>query len=116
MANVQKGTVMVLNHNYIGNDKELGEILIKSFFAVLAESNDIPETIIFYNSAVKLMVDESQIINDLKTLEENGVELLGCGTCLGHYDMKDLIKVGKVSNMYDIINKQMMATKVISPC
>lgn len=116
MANIKKGTVMVFNHNYIGDDKTLGEILIKSFVAVLAERAELPETMIFYNSAVKLMVEEGQVLDDLKTLEKNGVEILGCGTCLGHYEMKEKIGVGKVSNMYDIVDKQMNAASVLYPC
>ena len=116
MANVKKGTVMVFNHNYIGDDKALGEILIKSFMATLAESAELPETMIFYNSAVKLMADAGQVLDDLKTLEKNGVEVLGCGTCLGHYELKEKIQVGQVSNMHTIVEKQMGAAKVLYPC
>ena len=113
---IKEGTIMVFSQNVIGNDAQLGEILMKSFIGVLNESADLPDTLIFYNSAVKLCVEEGQILDDLKSIESKGVEILSCGTCLGHYEMKEKLKVGKVSNMYDIVAKQMNAKSIIKPC
>lgn len=113
---IKEGTIMVISQNVIGNDVALGEILMKSFFGVLAESDALPDTIIFYNSAVKLCVEEGQILDDIKLIESKGVEILSCGTCLGHYEMKEKLQVGKVSNMYDIVAKQMNAKTIIKPC
>lgn len=113
---IKEKRVLVISQDVIGNDRPLGEILMKSFMGVLAESEDLPETIIFYNSGVKLAVEEGQILDDIKTIESKGVEVLSCGTCLGHYEMKEKLKVGKVSNMYDIVAKQMNAELIIKPC
>ena len=66
---IKEGTIMVISQNVIGNDVALGEILMKSFFGVLAESDALPDTIIFYNSAVKLCVEEGQILDDIKLIE-----------------------------------------------
>ena len=64
MATIKKGLVLTMNRNYLGEDKELGENLIKVYFATLAETSELPETIIFYNSAVKLMCEEGQILDE----------------------------------------------------
>ena len=115
MATIKKGLVLTLNRNYLGEDKELGENLIKIYFATLSETSELPETIIFYNSAVKLMCEEGQILDDLKTLKEKGVEILGCGTCLSHYGLKEKVLVGEISNMPTIIEKTFTANNTISP-
>ena len=115
MATIKKGLVLTMNRNYLGEDKELGENLIKVYFATLAETSELPETIIFYNSAVKLMCEKGQILDDLKTLKEKGVEILGCGTCLGHYGLKEKVLVGEISNMPTIVEKTFTANNTISP-
>ena len=48
-------------------------------------------------------------------LEALGVEILTCGTCLNHYGIADKLRVGQVTNMYVIAEKQMNATLVIRP-
>ena len=95
-------------------DAELGDILIRGFFHTLGEVEPLPDTIIFFNSGVKLVVEGSSALDDLKSLAEKGIEILVCGTCLGHYELKDKIAVGEVSNMYTIAEMMLGAGKVIS--
>ena len=54
-------------------------------------------------------------VEDLRTLAEQGVELLTCGTCLNFYGLTDKLAVGGVTNMYEIVEKQMKATLVVRP-
>ena len=75
----------------------------------------LPKTIIFYNEGVKLAVENSESLKDLKNLEERGVEILCCGTCVNFYGLTDEIKIGSITNMYNIVNKQMYARRVIKP-
>ena len=82
--------------------EELGEILMKSFLYTVRESAPHPKTMVFFNSGVKLTTGEGQILDDLKYLEEMGVEILVCGTCLDFYKIKEEIKVGEIANMYSI--------------
>lgn len=89
-------------------DDALGRILMKSFFHTLAETRPVPDTIIFFNSGVKLLVDGSEAFEDIKRLEQNGVKILACGTCLDYFKLKDRLLAGSISNMYDI--KEMMLT------
>jgi hypothetical protein len=66
------------------------------------------------NSGVKLVTQGSEVIDDLRALEKESVEILACGTCLGHFGLKDAVEVGRISNMYEITMALMKATKVIS--
>jgi len=94
-------------------DPELGQILIRAFFHTLHEITPLPETIIFLNSGVRLVVEGSEVLEDLKLLCGRGIKLSACGTCLGYYELKDKIAVGEISNMYTIAETLMGAGKVV---
>jgi intracellular sulfur oxidation DsrE/DsrF family protein len=68
----------------------------------VAEQVERPDIIIFYNTGVKLAVQDSEVLEDLKALSDKGVEILVCGTCLNFFGIKEKLGVGIVSNMYDI--------------
>jgi len=93
---------------------ELGESLIKSFFYALVESENIPQTLIFINSGVMLTCENSPVLEHLMTVEKRGVEILSCGTCLDYYKVKEKLCVGRITNMYTILDKMNQADKVIS--
>jgi selenium metabolism protein YedF len=93
---------------------ELGGLLVRTFFHTLGEVSPTPDTIIFYNAGVRLVLDDSPILEDLRALAERGVEVLACGTCLKHFEVMDRIAVGVVSNMYAIAERKLAADKVIS--
>ncbi len=97
-----------------GDDPELGGILIRAFFHTLGEVEPLPDTIIFFNAGVKLVVEGSAVVEDLKALCGRGVKVLACGTCLGHFGLKDKIAVGEISNMYTIAETMLGAGKVVS--
>ena len=95
-------------------DEELGGILVRAFFHTLGEVEPLPQTIIFFNSGVKLVVEGSPVVEDLQALKAQGIEILACGTCLGHFALKDKVAVGEVSNMYTIAETLLGAGKVVS--
>jgi intracellular sulfur oxidation DsrE/DsrF family protein len=80
----------------------------------LSEVEPLPDTIIFLNSGVKLVAEGSPVVDDLRYLRGRGVEILACGTCLGHYELKDDVAVGEVSNMYTIAETLLGASRTIS--
>lgn len=113
---IAKGTVLVLASDAMGNgDDELGRLLMKGFFYATVEQVQFPETILFYNSGVFLTTEGSAVLNDLKELERRGVRLLSCGTCLNHYGLLDKLKVGEVTNMYELASLMFQAGKIIRP-
>ncbi len=97
-----------------GND-ELGAILIKGFLFALTQQDALPSAILFYNGGAKITTEGSASIEDLKSLEALGVEILTCGTCLNYYNLSDKLQVGGVTNMYEIAEKLTQADLVIRP-
>ena len=85
-------------------DDELGALLMKGFIYALAESEQKPVRIIFMNSGVNLTVEGSIHLENLRRLQDEGVEILSCGTCLDFYGLKDKLAVGRISNMYEIVS------------
>lgn len=111
-----ESTIVVISSNKMGEgSEELGDILIKSFIYALTESEMLPAAIIFYNGGAKLSCAASPVLEDLKKLQEMGVEILTCGTCLNYYELTDKLAVGKITNMYSIIEKMNQAGKIIKP-
>jgi selenium metabolism protein YedF len=88
--------------------------LVRAFFHTLGEVQPLPDTIIFLNSGVKLVVTGSPVLDDLRALRDQGISILACGTCLGHYGIKDQVATGEISNMYSIAEALLGAGKVVS--
>lgn len=97
-----------------GND-ELGSVLIRAFLHTICLQKEKPDVMIFYNTGVKLALQESEVLDDLKELAATGVEMLVCGTCLNYFEVKDKLGVGIVSNMYDIAGTMSKAGRLINP-
>jgi len=94
---------------------ELGDVLMTGFIYTLTEMDIMPTTVLFYNGGAKLTVEGAPTLEDLKTLDKMGVEILTCGTCLNYYNLGDKLAVGEVSNMYTIIERLQGADKLIRP-
>ena len=89
---------------------------MKAFFKTLVDSEKKPKTIIFVNKGVFLVTKGSNVLEELKVLNEKfNTEILACGTCLDFYNIKDQLKVGVISNMFDIQNCLINAEKIITP-
>lgn len=110
------GTVVAIGSDRMGEgSEELGHILMKSFIFALTQLDDLPDKILFYNGGAKITIEGSESLEDLKTLEEQGVEIMTCGTCLDYYGIKDKLAIGSVTNMYSIVETLQSAMNVIRP-
>ncbi len=106
---------ILVSTNLLGRgSEELGAILIKSYFYAMTESGNMPKSLIFINSGVKLTTRGSEIIDNLKILQDKGCEIISCGTCLDFYNLKDKLLIGEISNMYTIIEKMNASTNTIT--
>ncbi len=106
--------VVVLPYNRMGHgDDTLGDILIRGFFHTLGEISPRPDVLIFFNSGVKLTTEGSEVLKDIQTLEDSGISILVCGTCLDFFGLKEKIRAGIISNMYDIAETMLSAGKVV---
>ncbi len=107
--------VILVSRNGMGEgDPELQQKLIVTYFTLLNDSDYLPSVIAFYTEGVKLLVEGSPALEQLHALDDKGVHLIACGTCLNHYDLITKIEVGIVGGMTDIIEAQWRAEKVIS--
>lgn len=110
------GTVVAVGSDRMGEgSEELGHILMKSFIFALTQLDDLPDKILFYNGGAKITIEGSESLADLKSLEEQGVEIMTCGTCLDYYGIKDKLAIGSVTNMYSIAETLQGAMSVIRP-
>lgn len=101
-----KDMTIAFSSNTMGSgDEKLGKILVKSFVYTVSETKPYPKTLIFYNGGVKLTCKGSEVLEDLKRLEEEGVEIISCGTCLDFLNLKEDLEIGSISNMYTIYEK-----------
>ena len=108
--------IVVVDSNVMGHgDEKLCNILIIGFIYSLTCLEVLPKAVIFYNSGVKLVVEGSEVLEDLQTLAKAGVEIVACGTCLEFYQLKEKLSVGKIVNMLDIVERQTKAVKVVKP-
>ena len=108
--------VVVIRSNVMGEgDPELGKVLIKGFIYALSQQEELPKTILFYNGGAYLTCEGSASLDDLKELEHRGVKILTCGTCLNFYGLSEKLKVGEVTNMYEIAATMSKASLIVSP-
>lgn len=112
----KKKTVVVISSDKMGEgNDELGQVLIKGFIYALTQQEELPETMLFYNGGAKLTCEGSTALEDLKSLEAQGVEIMTCGTCLNFYGLEEKLQVGSVTNMYVIAETMMQADLIVKP-
>lgn len=112
-ALVRSGTVVVVNADAMGRgDEGLGAKLLGNFLRTAATVEPKPDAIVFYNAAVKLLGPGSQDLEALRALDDAGVDLIACVTCLEFYGLTQQLQVGRVSNMREIVQRTMEAGKV----
>ena len=101
-SNLKDMTIAISSDTMGQGNEELGKILMKSFIFTVSETAPYPSTLVFYNEGVRLTCEDSPVLDDLKRLEDQGVEIISCGTCLDYLNLKEKLKIGSISNMYTI--------------
>lgn len=115
-TNNNRNNIIVISSDTMGDgDLELSKKLLEGFIFSLTEHEDdvLPTHIIFYNKGVLLTTTNEKTIEDLIIIQQKGVEILSCGLCLDFYNVKDTLKVGEVTNMYNI-SKLMLTSNTIN--
>ena len=109
-------TVVYCGSDRMGNgDDEFGRVLMRNFLTTLLEMDPLPDIILFVNSGINFTTEGSPAIEALKQLESRGVDIASCGLCLDFYQKKAQLRVGRVTNMYEMVEVQSQAARVISP-
>lgn len=111
-----RSTVVCVSSEGMGRgDEELGAVLMEAFLDTLSQFKGELSDAVFINAGAKLAVEGSPVLEQVRQLEELGVQVLVCGTCLNHFGIKDKLAVGSVSNMYAIIETLSKAGRIIRP-
>lgn len=95
-------------------DDELGRKLMVNFIRTLKEMGPELWRLILVNNGVKLTIEGSDVLQDLKGLETDGLTILVCGTCLEHFRLLEKKQVGVTTNMLDVVTAMQLADKVIN--
>lgn len=116
MPDARDNTVIVVSSERMGEgNDELGKVLIKGFIFAVTQLDTLPKTMLFYNGGATLTAEGSDSLEDLKSLEAQGVEIMTCGTCLDYYGLKEKLQVGTVTNMYSIVETMAKAGRIVKP-
>lgn len=116
IPDARDNTVIVISSDRMGEgEEELGKVLIKGYIYALTQLETLPKTILFYNKGAYLTCEGSASLEDLKSLEAQGVEIFTCGTCLNYYGLSEKLQVGSITNMYVIADTMAKANKVVKP-
>lgn len=116
VPDARDNTVVVVSSDRMGSgNDELGKVLIKGFIFAVTQLDTLPKTMLFYNGGATLTTEDSDSLEDLKSLEAQGVEIMTCGTCLDYYGLKDKLAVGTVTNMYSIVETMAKAGRIVRP-
>jgi len=110
-----QNTVIMITNNGMGKaDETLQQKLAGKYLEILQLNDSLPNAICFYTDGVKLVVEDSPVLEQLKSLENAGVHLIICSTCLEYFDLTEKVQVGIVGGMTDILEAQVKADKVIT--
>ncbi|RJR32514.1 MAG: sulfurtransferase-like selenium metabolism protein YedF [Desulfobacteraceae bacterium] len=113
-AGHKKIMVMIASDRVGKGDDELGLKLMASFLKTLKEMGPELWRVVLLNNGVKLTVEGSEFASSLQELEEQGVGIFVCGTCLNHFGLMAAKKVGETTNMLDIVTSMQVADQVIN--
>mgnify|MGYP001767107845 CR=1 FL=1 len=107
-------TILMTGETLGRGDDALGRRLATKLLHQLSTLPDKPHTIVFYNSAVRLLLEASPAHEALGALEREGVDLVACGTCVEHFGLNGQLGVGRVSDMREIATTMLAADKVVT--
>ena len=113
-ADIKKIMVVCTTDRMGFGDDVLGLKLMVNFLRTLKEMGKELWRLVFVNNGVKLTIDGSEVLDDLKAFEKDGLKILVCGTCLTHFNILERKQVGETTNMLDIVTAMQLADKVIS--
>jgi hypothetical protein len=107
-------TILINNKGFVVGPDDLGEQMMGSFLRKLCLSEKKPNRIIFYGDGVFLLAEGTQFLDALDALFKAGVDLIACATCVGYYNLRDKIIIGRVSDMKEFISSVMNSDRIIT--
>lgn len=112
---ISQDTIILITGEGMGRaEQHLQHKLLKTYLQLLRENKTLPAALCFYADGVKMALDGSPVLEEVQALEDRGVYIILCGTCLNYFDVVDDVAVGVQGGMTDIIEAQWRADKVIT--
>jgi selenium metabolism protein YedF len=103
-VDILKNKVILLASDQMGKgDTELGQGILETFFTILKQKEELPIAIFCMNRGVFTLTESSLVSLQLKELEEKGIDVLACKTCVDFYELNEKLVVGKISGMANFI-------------
>ncbi len=109
----RKSLMLVVGTDTLGKEEELGRMLMKGFFETMKVYKQLPHTLFFLNAGVRLTTTNADTVPLLRDIENMGVEIYSCGTCLKHYGLEPELKVGKRGTTNIIVEGMQEFEKVV---
>jgi selenium metabolism protein YedF len=107
--------LVVVNSEVLGDgSEELGAKLMGSFLRKLCTSEPKPKVMLFYESGVKLLAEDSHVLDALTVLSKAGVDLVACGSCADYYGVAETMAVGRISDMAEVVGKMLESEAVVT--
>lgn len=95
--------ILYLNDDRAGSG-EVGPSLLAKFLGSILNLSNKPTKIFIVNNGVKMTTDRSHpCYAVLKELEDKGIEIFTCGSCLESYKLVDKLSIGKMTNALEIM-------------
>ena len=107
-------TVLITGDGMGRADTALSHKLIQTYLSLLDLEDRLPGIICFYTEGVRLVIEASPVLGELQALQDKGVRLIVCGSCVNFYNVAHEVRVGEVGSMQDVIAAQWQAEKVIT--
>jgi hypothetical protein len=112
--NMKSAVILITREGMGQGERELQLKLVGTYLKLLVENEILPNAICFYTEGVRLVVKGSPVLEQLHLLEQKGVRLILCSTCLNYYGLTEQVQAGIVGGMSDILEAQALAEKVIA--
>jgi len=100
--------------SFAAADLKFGVEMFDKFLHALESAAVRPRTLCLYTEAVKLASEGSPAVPGLRMIQDLGVRILICGSCIDYYRLQGRIAVGELSNMAEIVRTLTEADKVIT--
>lgn len=113
-ATAQQVTVFVGSSTFGQGSPELGHILIKGLIYAMAQADEVPHRIVFFNDGAAFTCEGSELLEDIRELDRRGCEVLTCGTCLDFHGLREKLAVGGVTNLYAISEIALGPDKIVT--
>ncbi|USG64899.1 DsrE family protein [Brevibacillus ruminantium] len=96
---MQNKVILLASDQFGKGEPALGEAVMETFLVHIKQAAQKPVAIFCMNRGVFTLTEQSLSYLHLKELEEQGVPVYGCKTCVEHYGVADKLMAGQIAGM-----------------